>query len=117
MDPVARPAWPFLVTFLVELPCDLSLADGTTLPAYERAEDLESSPFRLPGDTPDGLTVGTRFVFRRSRRKDSRRRTVALEVFEDFWDGMRFVDSNPARKTIEGKVPVTVVAVTTATTR
>jgi hypothetical protein len=47
----------------------------------------------------------------------SQRRTVALDVFDDFWEGVEFVDSEPDRQEAERRVPVTVVAATTSTLR
>jgi hypothetical protein len=102
---------PLMATFLIELPFDLGLWEGATVPAYERSADV----FDLPGDHPPGLEVDTRFVFRRSTQGSARQRTVALDVFADFWEGMHFVNSEPARLEAQREIPVTVVAATTST--
>jgi hypothetical protein len=109
--------WPFIVTFLLELPFDLELREGITVPAYERADDVEVPISVLPEEVSKRLAIATRFVFRSSRSEVSRRRTVALNVFANFWEGLEFVDSLPARDELERQVPVTVVAATTATLR
>lgn len=110
---IARP--PFIATFLIELPVDLGLWEGATVPAYERLADVEAALFDLPNDHPQDLEVDTRLVFRRSSHGSSRPRTVALDVFADFWESQEFVESDPARSEVSREVPVTVVAATTTT--
>jgi hypothetical protein len=117
MDPLTHHESPFLLTFLIELPFDLHLKKGITVPAYERATEVEASVFRVPESPPPGLEIDTRLVFRRSRPEVSERRTLAMDVFEDFWENAHFVDSVPAREEIEQRPPATVVAATTATLR
>lgn len=85
------------------------------MPAYERSADVDAPVFDLPGDHPPGLEVDTRFVFRRSTQGSARPRTVALDVFADFWEGMHFVNSEPARLEAQREIPVTVVAAMTST--
>jgi hypothetical protein len=108
---------PFIATFLIELPFDLGLGEGTTVPAYERREHVEAALFAFSDDHPQELEVDTRLVFRRSRPGSAPPRTMALDVFADFWEGLHLVDSEPARSELEQEAPVTVVAATTATLR
>jgi hypothetical protein len=86
-----------------------------TLNAYERAAAIEVQLFRDPSNpTPDGLGIDCRFVFRQSSVHASPARTLALETFEDFWEGLEFFDSQPALEEAQRRTPVTVVAASTA---
>jgi hypothetical protein len=102
---------PLVATFLLELPVDLNLPDGATVSAYERrrADDID-----FFGTTPNpGLRIDSRFVFRRTRAADAGTRPVAFAVFDDFWEGLRFVDSRPTLEHLDEPRPKTVVAAST----
>lgn len=104
-----------VVTFLIELPVDLRLDEGLTLYAYERTADVEVPVFNDPHSTSGDLAIDARFVFRCSPPQLSPMRTIALDVFDDFWEGLNFVQSEPARDEARRRAPATVVAATAAT--
>lgn len=104
-----------IVTFLFELPGDLGLTDGATIFAPEKREDIEFPLFPGVPGMSERTDVDTRFVFRRTPPHLSSRQTVALDVFEDFWEGLEFVDSLPGYQRSRAALPTTVVAATTGT--
>ena len=106
---------PFVVTFLLELPWDLKLWEGATVFADEQREDVEIGVFTHPPDYPNELEIDAQFVFRRSRSGFAYQRTLALDVFADFWEGHELFDSEPARQELTQEAHRTVVAASRAT--
>jgi hypothetical protein len=90
------------------------LRDGLTLYAYESSDVAEVDLF-VEADKHVGLVADTRFVFRSSSPATSQVRTIAIDVFDDFWAGLPLIDSQPARNEASVRVASTVVAATTGT--
>jgi hypothetical protein len=104
---------PAALTFLIQLPVDMRLPQGVTLLAYERPDDVEFALLVDTHDTKGALVPDTRFVFRRSSPDVSLGRSLVMEVFSDFWDGLAFRDSEVAFEEVQRSVSVSVVAATT----
>ena len=110
--PGATESDPAYLTFLIELPINLGMHSGATVEALEQADPAWPMMFISDHPVSEGLRVDTRFVFRTSR-SEVPPRTHALDAFDDFWIGLRFVDSAPAIDLIAETRPTTVVAATT----
>jgi hypothetical protein len=108
-----QPQTPAYVTFVIGLSVDLHMGAGTTIDAYERV-DSDLPEFFVPQvDSPPSLRVDTRFVFRTISAEQTSDKAPALTAFEDFWEGLDFIESEPAARLVGNRVPGTAVAATT----